>query len=250
MSLSHLHPEILGAFVDGELSPLDQSAAEAHINSCHVCSTAALALHHLRSATKSAAFCNVPAPDALARLRSAARPPEAQRTRLVGPGAVLVPLAAALILGTAVLGGWIWVRQSDSLALEVLDQHLSTLSPASQPEILSSDRHTVKPWFEGKLPFSFNLPEANALPADTVLDGADLVFIHGRPTALLLFTIHKHHTSIFVSQASPFATTRYRQRRSGFEFVEAKTAGLEFLAVGDANPTELNALVRALITVQ
>jgi anti-sigma factor RsiW len=66
--------------------------------------------------------------------------------------------------------------------------------------VLSSDRHTVKPWFQGKLPFSFNLPEG--LPSDTTLDGANLTYLHNRPVAQLLYSIGRHRVSVFVQQST------------------------------------------------
>ena len=69
---------------------------------------------------------------------------------------------------------WRQMRQADSLSAELLDQHLATLSSGAAPEVISTDRHTVKPWFQGKLPFSFNLPDK--LPADTTLKGGDLTY--------------------------------------------------------------------------
>lgn len=142
------------------------------------------------------------------------------------------------------------MRQSNSHVSEVLDQHLAILSAASQPEVVSTDRHTVKPWFEGKLPFSFNLPEANALPPDTVLTGADVAYIQGKPAALLLFTIGKHRTSVFVAQVSLLTGLPGSQTRSGFQFAEATSAGLAFLGVSDVDARELDALVRSLASAQ
>jgi len=250
MSLDHLSPETLGALVDGELSSLDQARAQAHLGVCHDCAKAVIGLQQLRSATRRVAFCNLPSPEVLTRLRAGARQADDRHVKPIRLRDAALTAAAALILVVATLGAWRWIRQSDALIADLLDQHLSTLSQASAPQVVSSDRHTVKPWFEGKLPFSFNLPESNALPADTVLIGADLVYVHGKPTALLLFTIHKHRTSVFVGQADSFAGIVNRQTRAGFEFIEAKAAGLEFLGVGDVNPVELNALLQSLKAAQ
>jgi len=249
MSLDHLSPETLGALVDGELSPPERAAAQAHLNECHDCAKNVIGLHQLRATVKLAAQCNAPSPEMLARFHAATRPVQARRSRFAQMRAIARQIAAVLILAAAILGGWKWKRQSDSLAAEVLDQHLATLSQTSEPQVLSSDRHTVKPWFEGKLPFSFNLPEPDALPGGTILTGADLVYIDERPTALLLFTMHKHRASVFVSQASSLVGL-HRQTQSGFHFVEAKSAGLEFLGVSDVDPKELAALIQSLTAVQ
>ena len=64
---------------------------------------------------------------------------------------------------------WQQARQANALYAELLDQHLATLSSGASPEVISTDRHTVKPWFHGKLPFSFHLPDN--LPAGTILKG-------------------------------------------------------------------------------
>src|SRR5206468_2378082 len=77
-----------------------------------------------------------------------------------------------------------------ALATEVGDQHIATMAADLPPQVLSSDRHTVKPWFQGKLPFSFNLPEN--LPDDTKLEGANLTYLHNRPAAQLLYSVGRH----------------------------------------------------------
>ncbi len=250
MNIDHLHPETLGAMVDGELSPQEAAAAQAHLNECLPCSKAALALMQLQSATKRAAFCNEPSPEVLARLRAGTRGEKVPRATPSRPRAFIWQIAAAVVLVAIALGAWRWSRQSDSFAAEVLDQHLSTLAAASQPQVLSSDRHTVKPWFAGKLPFSFNLPEPNALPPDTVLTGADFAYLHGKPTALLRFTIRKHHATVFVRQADALPDVLGRRSRSGFQLAEAKAAGLEFVGVSDVNSAEIEALVRSLTAGQ
>ena len=117
--------------------------------------------------------------------------------------------------------------------------------------MISTDRHTVKPWFQGRLPFSFNLPDAVALPPDTVLKGADLTYFNGQPAALLLLTIHKHQVSIFLTQrangpmlAAPSTT------HAGFTISSAGTRELCILAVSDVDPAEIDLLVASLVRAQ
>jgi anti-sigma factor RsiW len=109
----------------------------------------------------------------------------------------------------------------------------------------------VKPWFQGRLPFSFNLPDAVALPPDSTLKGADLTYFNGQPAALLLFTIHKHQVSIFVTQrANGPILTALPSSRSGFTIASATTRELCILAVSDVNPAELDLLVASLVRAQ
>ena len=136
-------------------------------------------------------------------------------------------------------------------AAELLDQHLATLSSAAAPQVISTDRHTVKPWFQGRLPFSFNIPETTALPPDTTLKGADLAYLSGQPAALLLFTIHKHEVSVFLTQRTAghiLSTTP--KTREGFNIHTATTPDLNIVAVSDVNPADLDNLMAALLQAQ
>jgi anti-sigma factor RsiW len=122
------------------------------------------------------------------------------------------------------------------------------LAANQPPQVISSDRHTVKPWFQGKLPFSFNLPET--LPADTTLDGANLAYLHNHPVAQLLFSVGRHRVSIFVEEKSGGAMGPLRTAHDGFNVSGFETGDLEVLAVSDVDPTRLAALVSSLQAVQ
>jgi anti-sigma factor RsiW len=111
--------------------------------------------------------------------------------------------------------------------------------------VLSSDRHTVKPWFQGKLPFSFNLPEN--LPRDTTLDGANLTYLRGQPVAQLLYSIGKHRISVFVQQRHGTGSGHeLTTAHSGFQVIDFDANGLEVAAVSDVDPARLAELVSAI----
>jgi len=132
---------------------------------------------------------------------------------------------------------------------EVFDQHIATLAASSPPQVLSTDRHTVKPWFQGKIPFSFNLPEG--LPGDTTLDGANLTYLHRRPAAQLLYSIGKHRVSVFVQEkigVSPH--TELVTEQSGFHVIVFSTQELEMVAVSDVDLGRLEHLASTIRTVQ
>jgi len=250
MSAEHLSPEIIGAVIDGELSPADEQNAQAHLNECHACALKTIAAGKLKSATARAARNFSPSGDVLARLTAVAWQDPPKPARVIPFSPVAWSAAAALLLIALLIGGAKVLRQTDALSAEILDQHLATLSEAAAPQVISTDRHTVKPWFQGKLPFSFNIPEANALPPDTTLIGGDLVYVSGRPTALLLFTIHKHHVSVFISQAGTLPKLSSSSERAGFHISNGRAAGLEIVGVSDVNVTELSALVATLSAAQ
>jgi anti-sigma factor RsiW len=249
MSADHLASEIIGAVVDGELSPRDEREARAHLSACHTCALKVIAAGELKSATKRAATNFAPTPETLARLEAVARQAPPNSAPVIPIRLMPWAAVAAMFLLAIALGGRM-LRQSDLLSAEILDQHLATLSNAALPEVVSTDRHTVKPWFQGKLSFSFNIPEQNTLPADTALVGADLTYVNGKPAALLLFTIHKHHASVFVTESGQLSEFVRVTARSGFHFSSRRGNGLELLGVSDVNGAELDALVTKVAAAQ
>ena len=257
-SFEHLTPDILDPFIDGELSPGVQQGIEEHLATCHACTLRVLSATKLKSATARAGHRFAPSPEALARITAQFDPqlqskPKERASlfsmRSFGP-AVWTALAATVLLIASLLG-WRRFHQANTLAAELLDQHLATLSSAATPQVISTDRHTVKPWFQGRLPFSFNLPDASALPPDTTLRGADLVYLGGQPAALLLFTIHKHEVSIFLTQrsTSPMPAV-LPTTRAGFAIHTSATPDLSIVAVSDVNPVELESLLTSLMNAQ
>jgi anti-sigma factor RsiW len=268
---NHLGPDQLNAFIDDELSPAEQQGIEQHLTTCHACTLRVLSATQLKAATARAGQRFAPPPDALARLRAQLqaqqvkpeqrpqtnRPPQTETKKAARiysmPSlrpAAWAALAAAILLTISLLG-WRQFHQTNALAAELLDQHLGTLSTAATPQVISTDRHTVKPWFQGRLPFSFNLPDATALPPDTALKGADLTYLNGQPAALLLFTIHKHEVSVFLTQYTIGPTfAALPSTRAGFTLHTATTPDLRIVAISDVNPADLDNLIAALVKAQ
>jgi anti-sigma factor RsiW len=247
----HPGPDTINAYIDGELPADEEQDAQQHLLECHSCALRVLSGMQLKAATARAGHRFAPTPETLARLT--ARLHEESRTvmrvrsfRPIAWGA----LAAAMVLAVSLLG-WNQLRHSDALAAELLDQHLAVLSVDAAPQVISSDRHTVKPWFQGRLPFSFNLPESEALPADTTLKGADLAYFDGQPAALLIFTIHKHQVTVLLSERpNDVVLAGLPKARAGFTIHSATASHLHIIAVSDVNPAELDLLIAALARVQ
>ena len=132
-----------------------------------------------------------------------------------------------------------------ALVNEVFDQHVATLAGSAPPQVISSDRHTVKPWFQGKLPFSFNLPDN--LPQDTTLDGANLTYLHDEPVAQLLYSIGRHRVSVFVRERAAGAGASQRStQHSGFRVMDFSTDALDIVGVSDVDPVRLTELMGAI----
>jgi anti-sigma factor RsiW len=253
----HLTPAALNAYIDGELPTNEGHIVQQHLTSCHACTLRVLSATQLKGAIARAGHRFAPPPEALGRLTASLDAQKQTKQRTKQPAKIYsirpmpwAAIAATILLAVSLLG-WRTLHQTNSLAAELLDQHLATLSSGATPQVISTDRHTIKPWFQGRLPFSFNLPDAAALPPDTTLKGADLAYLSNQPAALLLFTIHKHEVSVFLTQRSSGPTlTTLPSTHAGFILRTATTPDLHIIAVSDVNPADLDLLVASLVQAQ
>ena len=262
----HLTPGQLSALADGELAGDDLRAVKEHIETCLACANRTIDDWMLKTAVaKAGRRYDVPAEvrDRMAGLITKdALPTESPLgVRRVSSGrgnwAALTGWLAAAVLLVA-LGTWGTVHyrsqnavDADRAALvsEACDLHIAMLAANGPPQVVSSDRHTVKPWFQGKLPFAFNLPEA--LPADTTLDGANLTYLENRPVAQLLFSIGRHHVSVFVEQKNgAHAPGALHTSHAGFRVAGFSTQDLDVVAVSDVDPSRLAVLANSIRAAQ
>ena len=187
--------------------------------------------------------------DLRARVEAAVRSP--RRSTRVGNlhASQWLGVAAALVL-TAV-GSWTLGKRGgvpDGEQASVLSAHLRSLAPNHLTDVASSDRHTVKPWFAGKLDFS--PPVADPKDAGFPLVGGRVDYVGGRPAAALVYTRRNHVINVFVQPIpageSPRSGTTERQ---GFHIVQWASEGMWFCAVSDLNAQELGQL-RDLLTAE
>src|SRR5208337_5238055 len=108
--------------------------------------------------------------------------------------------AAAVAVALLAVGFTLWARQTarEQALAELVDLHVATLASANPVDVVSTDRHTVKPWFQGKLPFTFNLPELQNSPFKLI--GGKVMYFDHQPGAQLLFEVRNHELSVFVLQ--------------------------------------------------
>jgi len=237
----HLSAETLNAIVDGELNPPELTSAEGHLAGCLECSSRCLSLGILKRRV-AAAGAKYELPSGLEQRMRRAIAPVSQRSGWM-PWALA---AAVLAVAVALVPLSREHAAKAALVAEVVDQHIAAMAVDTPPEVVSSDRHTVKPWFQGRLPFSFNLPQT--LPADVTLDGANLSYVEGRPVAQLLYRLGKHRASVFVAQRGGVAVSA--ADRAGFHVAGFRTADLEAVGVSDAERSRLEELMQALKAAQ
>jgi anti-sigma factor RsiW len=257
--IDHISQANLNALADGELSADQLSVVNDHLAVCPACTSAALVQTLLKTNIARAGQRYTMPAGLEERLQRLATSDTAGRSRPPGRSAFAGWVTAAAIL-LVIFSGLILVQQgrrrTELAALEyqaqvseVSDQHIATLAAGLGPQVISSDRHTVKPWFQGKLPFSFNLP--GNLPGDTKLDGANLTYLHNQPVAQLLYSIGRHHVSVFLTERRTGETMAERQsEHSGFKVTSVGVGDLDIVAVSDVDPVRLAELVSLIKNVQ
>jgi anti-sigma factor RsiW len=257
--IDHISQANLNALADGELSADQLSLVNDHLAACPACTTAALVQTLLKTnIAKAGQRYTLPAgmEERLKRLATS----DTTGTPLPSGRSAIAGWATAAAILLVIFSGLILMQQgrrrTELAALayqaqvsEVSDLHIATLAAALGPQVVSSDRHTVKPWFQGKLPFSFNLPDN--LPGDTKLDGANLTYLHNQPVAQLLYTIGRHRVSVFLSEKRTGEPMAERQsEHSGFKVTSVGVGDLDIVAVSDVDQVRLGELVGMIKNVQ
>src|SRR5438445_2081666 len=194
--------EKLDIYLDGELPVAEARALGEHLRGCPACAAESVNRVQQKRALQAAGHRFTPDPAFRARIQQsvAARPP-ARWSRLWFPA--LAGALALLIVGALFLNVNRDRRNEQRLLSELADLHVATLASSNPVDVVSTDRHTVKPWFQGKIPFAFNLPELAGSPY--TLDGGRVAYLHHQACAQLIYSLRQHHLSVFVCPASRLA---------------------------------------------
>jgi anti-sigma factor RsiW len=237
----------LTGYLDGELDLVNAVAVEEHLKTCARCAQAHANQQALQAAIRGAKLY-APAPIALQQriqtsLRQAdtsARAPWAVRRRWYS---VALALACVAVLVWGLGRVWVVPAADDRLAVEVLNSHVRSLMTDHLTDVVSSDRHTVKPWFAGKLDFS---PTVEDLAGQGYpLTGGRLDYVDGRPVAALVYQHQRHIINLF-SWPAPQAGDMPAaiEVRQGYNQIHWTQAGMTYWAISDLNADELQAFVQ------
>ena len=248
---------LIQADLDGELAPAEAARVGAHLDACPACAAVQARLLALSGrlrqelpyhaapdalrATVRARIAAMAAPQALAPA-IAVRPPWWRRLARPQPGFGMpfgagIALAASLAL---VIG---LPRDGGGLPDAVVADHIRALQPGHLMDVVSTDQHTVKPWFDGRLDYA--PPVKDLKEAGFPLAGGRLDYLAGRPVAALVYQRRQHVIDLFVwPDGGHFDSAPAASSRSGYNSVRWSRDGMTLWAVSDLGAEELADFVR------
>jgi len=237
----------LDAYADGELSSPEANALAAHFRQCPDCAADAFERVRMKRALASAGKRFEPSAEFREKIRNtvAAAP---RRSGSRWWKMVVAPAALALLFSLAVSS--YLEREKARLAGvygELADLHVATLASPAPVDVESADRHTVKPWFQGKIPFTFNLPELEN--SDFTLVGGRVTYLGQAAGAQLIYRIRKHEISVFIFQdrgGEPASLSSTPVQAFSFHMQSWTKNGLRYFVVGDVGNADLEALSQLL----
>jgi mycothiol system anti-sigma-R factor len=242
----------LSPFLDDELDPVASREVSRHLESCPSCAAALDGQRRLSDSLRRDLEYHR-APDLLrARVvrdvraaagREAARSrPAAQLGRWMSAAAAVIAVAG----GTWMLAMMARDRGDDATAREVVSGHIRSMMANHLTDVASTDQHTVKPWFSGKLDFS--PPVTDFAGAGYPLVGGRLDYLQGHSVAALVYMHRQHTINAFIwpmagahEELAPAVTQR------GFHVIHGTHAGMAYWVVSDLNAEELATFSRMLV---
>ncbi len=234
---------LVQAELDGELDAAEAAALAAHRATCPICQAAAAELTRARALIAGEPLHHAAPADLRARITAqiaAATPP----TRVASPArawwrgrwssAAGFGLGAACAAAIALL---VLTPRESSLVDQVVASHIRALQPGHLEDVPSTDEHTVKPWFDGRIDFA---PPVKDLAAERFpLKGGRLDYLAGRPVAALVYQRDKHVIDLYIWPVEGAARLPESAERHGYNVVDWREGGMAFWAVSDLEASQL-----------
>ena len=236
-------PDLIEAYLDEELDPGHIASIEDHLSGCRSCSEAFTRFRVQKANIRSIAPYYTAPPQLQQAVRKALRQAAADDAQPAGgsPPWRWMAIAATVLLAVSVS----WNMRPSSrpapeagpLAENIVSDHIRSLIGTHLLDVPSSDQHTVKPWFNGKLDFS---PEVKDFASQGFpLIGGRLEYLMDRPVAALVYKRRQHIINVFTWPATSTGKTERSFARNGYVAVHWNHGSMAFWAVSDISSIEL-----------
>jgi len=238
--------ESIHGYLDGELDLARSLEVEQHMEQCEVCAIAYRNQTALRSAFKDSCLYHSAPARLEKRIRSSLRreaKSEVGRRSFgwnwlpVGVGLAFV-LLMALVIWRAMPG--LRPNGDELLAQGITSDHVRSLqTPGHLTDVLSSDQHTVKPWFDGKVDFA--PPVKDFASQGFRLYGGRLEYLNNKTVATLIYQRRLHYINLYIWPAEQGgSTSEVTTQRQGYNLIHWTSSGMNYWAISDLNNVELH----------
>jgi anti-sigma factor RsiW len=240
---NHAQRNLLHAYLDDELDLVRSMELEDHLAECGDCAHEVASYRALRE-TVMANNLRFEAPAGFrTRLLEEIREQEKPQTKQVFvqrrlPWWSWATVSACMLVLAAVLAFDLNQHRERNLVSEIVSDHVRSLMATHLTDVLTSDQHTVKPWFTGKLDFSPEVRDFSSEGFDLI--GGRLDYIDGHSAAAIVYQRRKHVINVFVWPTPGSDQEPRTAAQNGFNLVEWKRAGMYYCAVSDLNQQELS----------
>jgi len=228
---------------DGELDAAHEMQVDEHLADCPQCFGLTRNLSTLRGALQNDAL-RFTAPDGLRQSIRAAVAQDVQAERDTTPAAASshrfwLWAAAAVLLAAAILASQFRPAHTDDrLLADLTDSHIRSLMASHLTDVASTDQHTVKPWFDGKLDFAPPVKDLQSIGFPLL--GGRLDYAADRAIAALVYGRQKHLINLFIWPAtSPAVHPPHATQRHGYHIVQWADGRMNLVAISDLNEAEL-----------
>jgi anti-sigma factor RsiW len=233
-------------YFDGELDAVRSAEFERHLEHCAECQAVLEGIESLHTQLQQSDLYEHASPQLREKVRKQLA--ETGGTERVKPAFsrrwFMMPTFGALAAAAAVFTIMFFVVPShtpSALTAELIDAHVRSLQPGHLMDVVSTDQHTVKPWFDGKLDF---IPPVSDYAAQGFpLVGGRLDVVDGHNVAALVYSRRKHYINVFVwpyrEKEPGFASSGSRQ---GYNWVAWQSGDMRFCLVSDAALSDLREL--------
>jgi anti-sigma factor RsiW len=238
----------LDTYLDGELPSEKMHAFDTHVRICPSCAADTLARVQMKRIVQASGKRFTPSAEFRRRVQQsiAAKP-----RRGIARFGWMIATAMITVLVVAGLVATYVGRQrlhQEQVYSELADLHVATLASSSPVDVVSSDRHTVKPWFQGKIPFTFDLPELQN--SDFSLLGGRITYLGQTPGAHLIYEVRRHKISVFIFQEG-LLRGRWDEafpetKELSFNMETWSQGSLRYCVLGDAAAADINNLAELL----
>lgn len=239
--------EQLDTYLDGEVPEEAMRTFDTHVRNCHFCSADALARVQMKRSIQVAGRRFTPSVEFRRRVQ---RSITAKPRRSLGMAWAFAAAAVILIVGS-LTSPYLGTRSGkDPVFSEIADLHVAALASSSLVDVISTDQHTVKPWFQGRIPFAFNLPELQ--DSEFSLLGGRMAYLEQTPGAHLIYDVRKHHISLFVFQErslpANLTESSLSPKQLSFNLETWTQGGLRYFVIGDASAADIDSLAKLFKT--